>query len=747
MAYKEFLGWSDITSCTSSDDLPTQVVDFVNGIEKFIECPVLWLGERSRAQAAHSYKIKMHSKQQGFVTRVSIIWKPDKMKTSYLIRYPLKYFWGDFYISVFVNTMRFNMFKTAMKRGSTTHCFTQPNSSYRLMIVNCYDDTAKRLYDARKLTPPVVLFQDLFDKVATSLGTCIDTSYSVDMGTNACTMPSRQELESVDGVVWTGSNLSMCQRDRIEISRQINLSNLCFDMGIPQFGSCWGMQLAAVTSGMSCTQNERGREQGLSIPISLSSTGRDHPMFKGKRNRFSSLQSHKDHVTYKAPLPEFSVSVLAGNDWSGVQALSIMADTGGEFWGTQYHTELDLKQISKMTRIHKRALVHNGLFQSADDVEHYADALLSLHLSSSCEESRIRVFSLIPGMAEMNGANTQVQKHQIFRDTMSIVEHPEQQLVESKNWIRHLVAPRLNAIKPQDTNRTRTIVKESDTIHVVPVSGVLGAEINGINLGDLTSIECKEELNDKFDIIQNALLQHQVLFFRAQHQFGPEDHLFLARLFGSVQDTHPAYTHVPGFKEITVLENDRKRPSLIEEWHTDMTFRQSPPLGSILHGLVIPPDGKGDTEFISLSAAYDALSSVTKETLCGLVAEHSFEHGFQDSLNQPGGRERLKDALLQNPPVTHPIVRTHPQSGRKGIFVNRLFTTKVIGLSDQESAELLEYLFTHCEKECFRYMFRWHPHSIAFWDNRITMHRPVNDYWPHLRKLHRITIDGDQPFL
>lgn len=249
----------------------------------------------------------------------------------------------------------------------------------------------------------------------------------------------------------------------------------------------------------------------------------------------------------------------------------------------------------------------------------------------------------------------------------------------------------------------------------------------------------------QFEAIREALLEFEVIFFRDQHAFEPHHHRDLAQRFGGVQ-THPAYPHVEGYPELTILENDADRPSLIERWHTDMTFRACPPLGSILHGIIIPEGGRGDTEFFSMAAAYDALDQPLREQLATLEAEHSFEHGFKESLAQPGGRERLKQALIDNPPVAHPVVRTHPESGRQSLFVNGLFTTRILGMDEAESASLLESLYEHMEAERFQCRFRWQPHSVAIWDNRLTQHRPVNDYYPRHRKLQRITIDGDRPY-
>ena len=259
----------------------------------------------------------------------------------------------------------------------------------------------------------------------------------------------------------------------------------------------------------------------------------------------------------------------------------------------------------------------------------------------------------------------------------------------------------------------------------------LGATILGI---DLTKNLSDKEVN----LINEALAVHQVIFFRDQ-ELTSTDHKRLALKFGNLQ-THPAYPTVEHYPEITILENDRENPSKIEEWHTDMTFKSHPPLGSILIGKIIPETG-GDTLFSSLASAYDDLSNDMKASLEDLTAEHSFEHGFKESLAEPGGKERLADALKDNPPVDHPVVRTHPITKRKLLYVNRLFTYKINGLEKQESQEMLEYLCNHIQKDKYVCRFVWEKNSIAFWDNRSVLHKPDNTYWPQLRRMERITID------
>lgn len=268
-----------------------------------------------------------------------------------------------------------------------------------------------------------------------------------------------------------------------------------------------------------------------------------------------------------------------------------------------------------------------------------------------------------------------------------------------------------------------------------PVAGALGAEVLGIDLR--TPIDDAKQAR-----LEMGLQQYQVLFFRDQ-QIGPEHHRALARAFGEPVP-HPAYPSVDGYPEINILESTAENPTKIDTWHTDMTFLEKPPLGSILRARIIPEHG-GDTMFASLFAAFDSLSDRMQRYLDGLTARHSFAHGFRHSLAEPGGWERLGPAVRANPPVRHPVVRTHPRSGRKALFVNRLFTTHIDGLSEAESDAVLAFLFDHLEtpEHCCR--FRWEADSIAFWDNRATLHRPVNDFFPAHRRMERITIAGDRP--
>ena len=269
-----------------------------------------------------------------------------------------------------------------------------------------------------------------------------------------------------------------------------------------------------------------------------------------------------------------------------------------------------------------------------------------------------------------------------------------------------------------------------------PMSGALGAEIEGIDLTLPLSMH-------DYKKIRNLLIEHEVIFFRNQ-DISPAQQKELAGSFGPLQ-THPAYETVEGFPEITILESTEKKPTKIEAWHSDMTFRLHPPLGSLLRSKIIPDRG-GDTLWASATTAYDALSVSMQQFLDGLVAVHDFRHGFKESLAEEGGPERLAQAIKDNPPVEHPVIQTHPESGKKVIFVNSLFTTHIQGMKKNESRAILDFLFEHLVTPEFTCRFSWEPNCVALWDNRSTQHKPINDYFPAHRQLHRITIFGDLPY-
>ena len=273
-------------------------------------------------------------------------------------------------------------------------------------------------------------------------------------------------------------------------------------------------------------------------------------------------------------------------------------------------------------------------------------------------------------------------------------------------------------------------------MNVKRVAGAIGAELQAINLAD--GID-----GDLAATLRALLNEHEVLFLRDQ-AISAADQKALAEVFGPLQ-THPAYGTVEGFPEVMILESTRDNPSKIEVWHSDMTFRQHPPSVTVLRGITIPEVG-GDTLFASMTAAYEGLSPGMQSYLEGLTAVHDFSHGFRESLAEPGGRERLADAVAANPPVRHPVVQTHPETGKKVLFVNALFTTHIDGLPPLESAEVLQFLWRHASLPEFTCRFSWTPDSLVLWDNRSTQHKPVNDFFPATRRLHRVVSEGDQPY-
>ncbi len=275
-----------------------------------------------------------------------------------------------------------------------------------------------------------------------------------------------------------------------------------------------------------------------------------------------------------------------------------------------------------------------------------------------------------------------------------------------------------------------------ETIRVRPIAGALGAEIAGVDLALPLG-------NQAFQEIHDALMRHLVIFFRDQ-DITPDQHKAFAGAFGALQ-VHPFAPKLDGHPEILVIENDEARPSKINNWHTDVTFLEKPPLGSVLHAQAVPEAG-GDTMWASMYAAYDALSDRMQAFLSDLVGVHDFTHNFgKRLLRQDGGFEKLQKAQAEMPPAEHPVVRTHPVTGRKGLFVNSAFTTHIKDMPAKESEAVLGFLYEHMRTPEFTCRFTWSKHAIAFWDNRCTQHYPIADYWPAHRRMHRVTIDGERP--
>jgi taurine dioxygenase len=266
----------------------------------------------------------------------------------------------------------------------------------------------------------------------------------------------------------------------------------------------------------------------------------------------------------------------------------------------------------------------------------------------------------------------------------------------------------------------------------------IGAVIGNVNLS--TRLD-DEEIAD----IRRALLAHQVIFFEDQHLTAVQHRDFAAR-FGALH-THSLYPGVSEAPELFVLDNHAGNPTDNDAWHTDVTFIETPPMASILYAKSLPEDG-GDTLWSNMRMAYEGLSKPLREFLSTLDAVHDFARGFgpKRSVAQAAGADKYGKALEENPPVIHPVVRTHPETHEDGLFVNYGFTDRIKGLRRKESDALLNLLFDHIQKPEFQVRWRWKPNAIAFWDNRVTQHYAVNDYLPHRRVMHRATVLGDKPY-
>ncbi|MEN0075884.1 MAG: TauD/TfdA family dioxygenase [Paracraurococcus sp.] len=269
-----------------------------------------------------------------------------------------------------------------------------------------------------------------------------------------------------------------------------------------------------------------------------------------------------------------------------------------------------------------------------------------------------------------------------------------------------------------------------ETIRIDRLTPLIGAEIGGVDLAAPTNHQMEE--------IHRALAEHLVIFFRDQ-QMTQRQHLDFGRKFGELH-LHPAAPHEPGHPELMIIKADENSVRANGEgWHSDVSCDEYPPLGSILYIRECPPAG-GDTLFASMYAAYDALSDRMKAYLDGLTAEHSGEHVYRGMFAKEGVADKPS-----YPKAVHPVVRTHPVTGRKALYVNRGFTTHILGIPRDESDGILGYLYQHMENPLFQCRFRWQPNSVAFWDNRCAQHRAMWDYWPHRRYGNRVTVKGERP--
>jgi taurine dioxygenase len=267
------------------------------------------------------------------------------------------------------------------------------------------------------------------------------------------------------------------------------------------------------------------------------------------------------------------------------------------------------------------------------------------------------------------------------------------------------------------------------------LSPTIGGELLGVDLRqDLTS-EVK-------DLIYEALLVYKVIFFRDQ-DLTTDQHIHFSKNFGDLE-VHPFAPFKDGYPEVLKITHNEKSRGRENTWHSDVTWRKEPSLGSVLRMLEKPENG-GDTLFSDMYAAYDDLTDEVKQKLEGAVAVHDFV-GFRKRLIKEGKSPKEIEAFNEKFPMPeHPVFRTHPDTGKKVIYVNRAFTQYIKGWEENESKDMLDFLYSRASTPEYQCRFAWENNSIAFWDNRACQHYANSDYWPQIRRVERVTIIGDRP--
>jgi len=269
-------------------------------------------------------------------------------------------------------------------------------------------------------------------------------------------------------------------------------------------------------------------------------------------------------------------------------------------------------------------------------------------------------------------------------------------------------------------------------LEVQALNPTIGAEVFGVDLAKLDDA--------RFAEIERAFADHQVLVFRDQ-QLSPEDELAFGRRFGELH-VHPAAPSLPNHPEVMIIHADERSKTVAGEgWHTDVSCDERPPMATILRLETVPPSG-GDTLFASMYSAYESLSEPMRQLLGGLRALHASDHVY-------GGRYGKTSAESRDgafPSAIHPVIRTHPVTGRKALFVNPAFTTRILELTREESANLLSFLYRVQQRPEHQCRVIWKPNTVTLWDNRCTHHCAIWDYFPHVRHGYRVSIVGERPF-
>ena len=283
--------------------------------------------------------------------------------------------------------------------------------------------------------------------------------------------------------------------------------------------------------------------------------------------------------------------------------------------------------------------------------------------------------------------------------------------------------------------KTIDIAKRYRHIQPVPRMPNFAAWIEGVDLTKPMSQAVQKEL-------RQALWDFEVIFFRPQ-AISPKQHIALAKVFGPIS-SGSYFERKEDFPEIEMIVNNKNKPPSIDNWHTDISWKDSPPLGTAIQITVTPPAG-GNTCWLSTSKAFEWLSPGMQTYLKELQAEHTWEvSGFRDILGARGD-EALMAAIKAYKPVIHPVIRTNPDSGRPCIFVNSSFTKRILGVDRQEAEGIFYFLKNWLKKPEFMVHHQWEPGGIAIWDNRSTQHYALADYWPHERVNQRVTFDEPKP--
>jgi taurine dioxygenase len=276
----------------------------------------------------------------------------------------------------------------------------------------------------------------------------------------------------------------------------------------------------------------------------------------------------------------------------------------------------------------------------------------------------------------------------------------------------------------------------SPSLDIRPLSGAIGAEVLGIDLA--------RELDDETVAeIRRIWLKHLVIFFRDQ-TLSPERFLGVARRFGKPIE-YPFIKGIDGFPEVTpVVKLEHEKNNFGGIWHTDTAYLEIPPMGTMLIAREVPPYG-GDTLFANQYLAYEALSDGMRKILDGLIAVNTSAKADVSRTREDRIRDGAREDAKKSYVAEHPVVRTHPETGRKALYVNLGHTERFVGMTTEESAPVLDFLFKHQVRPELTCRFSWRPGSIAFWDNRCAQHNPVNDYHGFRRVMHRVTLAGDRP--